>query len=232
MEVARKNLSKLLDAKKTEIQVLNHDTPVEIKVKSGKTLKIVENFKYLGAWTESTEKYFAVRKALAWSACHKLRKVWSSKLPRKIKVRLFVATVESVLLYGAEAWTLTRKLTIQLDGCYTRMLRMARNVSWKSHLTNEELYRELPYVSTKVQQRRMRLAGHCIRHTEEMANKLVLWQPTEGRTGRGRRRVTYVDTLLRDTGMENVQELWTIMEDRVEWRKRVKDMRRPDGRPR
>ena len=32
------------NAKKTELQIFNHDSPVEIKVKDGKTLKIVENF--------------------------------------------------------------------------------------------------------------------------------------------------------------------------------------------
>ena len=135
----------------------------------------MENFKYLGAWTQSTEKDFAVRKALAWRACHKFRKVWSSKISRKIKVRLFLTTIEWVLLYGSEAWTLTKKLTKQLDGCCTRMLSMALNVSWKVHLTNEQLYGEFP----KVQQRRMRHASHCIRHTEEMVNRLVLWKPTE-----------------------------------------------------
>ena len=126
-------------------------------------------------------------------------------------------------MYGSEAWTLTKKLNKQLDGCYTRMLRMALNVSWKSHLTNEQLYGELPKVSMKVQQRRMRLAGHCIRHTEEIANSLVLWQPTVGKTGRGRRRINYVDNLLQDTGMDNVDELRTIMEDRAEWTNRVNE---------
>ena len=203
-----------------------------VKVRNGKTLKVVDNFKYLGAWTQSTEKDFAVRKALAWNACHKLKKIWSSKVSRKLKVRLFNATVESVLLYGAETWTFTKSLKKQLDGCYTRMLRMVLNVSWKSHMTNVELYKEIPKVTSKVQQRRMRLAGHCIRHCDEVASKLVLWQPTEGRTSRGRRRLTYVDTLLEDTGMESIQELRTIMEERDEWRKRVKAVGRPDGRPR
>ena len=77
----------------------------------------------------------------------------------------------------------------------------------------------------------MRLAGHCIRHTDEMANRLVLWQPTEGRTRRGRGRVNYVDSLFQDTGMANVEELRIIMEDRVEWKNRVKDVGRPGGRP-
>ena len=139
------------NAKKKELQAYNQEQPVNINARDGTPIKVVPNFKYLGAWTESTEKDFAVRKALAWSACHKLRKIWSSLLPRKLKLRSFVATVESVLLYGSEALTITKTLQKQYDGCYTRILRMAVNVSWKSHLTNEQLYQELPKVSCKVQ---------------------------------------------------------------------------------
>ena len=146
-----------------------------------------------------------------------------------MKIRLFLTTVESGLLHGTETWTLTKALRKQLDGCYTRMLRMAMNVSWKSQLTNNELYGEIPKVSTKVQQRRMRIEGHYIRHSEEMTSKLVLWEPTERRTRRGRRRFTYIDALLEDTGMVNVQELRAIMQDRSEWRKRVQGVGRPNG---
>ena len=68
---------------------------------------------------ENTGKDFKVRKALAWSACHKLRKIWTSTLSKRITIRLFIATVESVLLYGAETWTITQTIKKQLDGCYT-----------------------------------------------------------------------------------------------------------------
>ena len=88
---------------------------------------------------------------------------------------------------------------------------MALNVSWKSHTTNEQLYGDLPKVSAKVRQRRMRLAGHCVRHPEEMASRLVLWQPTEGKTSVGRRKINFVDVLLQDTGVENVNELKSLM---------------------
>ena len=57
--------------------------------------------------------------------------------------------------------------------------------------------------------------GECIRHSDEVANKLVLWEPTEGKRKRGRRRLTFVDNLLEDTEMENVQEMKTIMLDRM-----------------
>ena len=139
---------------------------------------------------DGEHKYFKVRKTLAWSACHKLRTIWPSTLSKRIKVRLFIATVESVLLYGAETWTITQTMKKQLDGCYTRMLRMALNVSWKLHIPNIQLYGELPPVSTKVQQRRMRLAGHGVRHDDEVANKLVLWQPMDGHANRERQKMT------------------------------------------
>ena len=123
---------------------------------------------------------------MAWSACNKLEKIWISNVSRGIKIRLFLATVESVLLYGSETWTLTKSLSDRLDGCYTRLLRKALNVSWRQHLTNEKLYGDLPKVTTKIRQRRMRLAGHCVRHPEEMAHKLVLWEPTEGKKERAK----------------------------------------------
>ena len=106
-----------------------------------------------------------------------------------------MATVESILLYGSETWTLTKTLQKRLDGCYTRMLRMAYNISWKEKKTNVQLYDGLPPVSSKVASRRLKLAGHCVRHPEEEASKLILWEQTQGRSNVGRRAVTYIDML-------------------------------------
>ena len=57
-----------------------------------------------------------------------MNKVWKSGISDNLKQRLFVTTVESVLVYGCEAWTLTVKDKKALDGVYTRMLRAALNV--------------------------------------------------------------------------------------------------------
>ena len=177
-----------------------------------------DNFKYLGGWMESSEKDFEIRKALAWKACHKLSKIWKSHIKKKLKERLFLSTVESILLYGSETWTMTKSLQKRLDGCYTRMLRMAFDVTWKQKLTNEDLYGGLPKVTSKVASRRMKLAGHCVRHPEEEASKLVLWEPSHGRRNQGRPPVTYVDVLKEDTGMTTTAELMTVMMDRKGWR--------------
>ena len=65
----------------------------------------------------------------------------------------------------------------KLDGCYTKMLRMVFNVSWQNKLTNKDYMVNLPPVSSKVGFRRLKLASHCVKHPEEEASKLVLWQP-------------------------------------------------------
>ena len=112
------------------------------------------------------------------------------------------------------------------------MLRIALNISYKVHMTNFGLYGDLPPVSRKIQQRRMRLAGHCWRHPEEMANKLVLWEPLEGTRNRGQQKTSFIDNLFHDTELENSLELKTMMEDRLEWKRVVASAGRPDGRSR
>ena len=46
-----------------------------------------------------------------------------------MELSFFYATVESVLLYGSECWTLKPTLEKSLDGCYTRMLRAVLNIN-------------------------------------------------------------------------------------------------------
>ena len=101
-----------------------------------------------------------IRIGQAWSALNKVMKVWRSNLKNHLKVGFFRATVESVLLYGAECWTMTGKMRNRLDGTYTRMLRAVLGVSWKEHKTNKELYGNLPKITDTLMIRRLRFIGH------------------------------------------------------------------------
>ena len=219
VEVEAAKIGLHLNAKKTELMAFNHIEEVIVKTLSGSIVKVVPNFKYLGSWMESSEKDFEIRKALGWSACHKMKQIWKSKLSRKMKIRIFKATVESILLYGCQTWTVNKTLQKRMDGCYTRMLRMVLDVSWKERRTNQDLYQDLPKLSEMVRERRMRLAGHCIRHEEEIAHQLVMWEPKRGQRSRGRRAVTYLDNLKEDTNLEDAAEIRSMMTNREEWRK-------------
>ena len=71
---------------------------------------------YLGSRIRDSESDIRVRKGRAWGACHTLKKLWNSKLRKSIKIRVFTALVESVLLYGSETWTMTKRLENMVDG--------------------------------------------------------------------------------------------------------------------
>ena len=129
LEEEAKKIGLHLNNRKTEVMAFNHSDQVSITTVLGSEVKTVNNFKYLGSWIESSEKDYEVRKALAWSVCNKMNKIWTSKLYRNIKERLFIATVETVLLYGSETWTIGKAMEKRIDGCYTRMLRKAMNIS-------------------------------------------------------------------------------------------------------
>ena len=108
MEIAAGNVGLHLNAKKTEM--ITYNQPIaEIKSLSNEKIKNVEDFKYLGSWIDNTQKYIKFRIAQGLVACNKLNKIWKSNLNRNLKERLFVTTVESVLLYGCESWALNNK---------------------------------------------------------------------------------------------------------------------------
>ena len=136
-----------------------------------------------------------MRKALAWNALHSMHVIWKSKINLPLKRKLFVATIESILTYGSESWTLTVQQYKSLDGTYTRMLGKALNIYWQENSTSKNMYDKLPLVSSKIKSRRMRMAGHCIRHPELSTHPLTVWEPTQGKANRGRRRFNYVDVL-------------------------------------
>ena len=206
-----------MNTTKTKFMSFNHSQKISIQTNNGTKLDEVRDFKYLGAWMASTEKDVKTRKAAAWRACNSLNKIWRSTLPRKFKFRIFAATVESVLTYGCEAWTMSSRLCKELDGSYTRMLRAVYNINWKQHITNKELYGDLPKLSQKIRERRTRFAGHSYRSKNEPVAKLIHWTPKHGNRKPGRPPLTYVDVLKQDTGLD-VTDMGTAMQDRRIWR--------------
>ena len=127
------------------------------------------------------------------------------------------------LLYGCTTWTLTKRLEKKLDGNYTRMLRAILNKSWRQHPTRHQLYGHLPPITKTIQVRRTRHAGHCWRSRDELIRDVLLWTPAYGRAKAGRPARTYIQQLCEDTGC-CPEDLPRAMNDREEWRERVRDI--------
>ena len=196
----------------------------DISTLEGTPLKLVDKFTYLGSSVESTEKDIETRLTKAWTAINRLSIIWKSDLTDKMKRSFFQAAVTSILLYGCTTWTLTKRLEKKLDGNYTRMLRAILNKSWQQHPTRHQLYGHLPPITKTIQVRRTRHAGHCWRSRDELIRDVLLWIPTHGRAKAERPARTYIQQLCEDTGC-CPEDLPRAMNDRDEWRERVRDIR-------
>ena len=104
------------------------------------------------------------------------------------------------------------------------MLRAILNKSWQQHPTRHQLYGHLPPITKTIQVRRTRHAGHCWRSRDELIRDVLLWIPTHGRAKAGRPARTYIQQLCEDTGC-CPEYLPRAMNDREEWRERVRDIR-------
>ena len=196
----------------------------DISTLEGTPLKLVDKFTYLGSSVESTEKDIETRLTKVWTAINRLSIIWKSDLTDKMKRRFFQAAVTSILLYGCTTWTLTKRQEKKLDGNYTRMLRAILNKSWQQHPTRHQLYGHLPPITKTIQVRRTRHAGHCWRSRDELIRDVLLWIPTHGRAKARRPARTYIQQLCEDTGC-CPEDLPRAMNDREEWRERVRDIR-------
>ena len=185
----------------------------DISTLNGSTLKLVDEFTYLGSSVSSTEIDIKTWLAKAWTAIDKLLVIWKLDLTDKRKHNFFQAAIVSILLYGCTSWTLTKWMEKKLDGNYTRILRAILNKSWRQHLTKQQLYGHLPPITNTIKIRRTRHADHCWRSRDELISDVLLWTPSHGRTKAGRPARTYIQKLCVDTGC-NPEDLLKAMDDR------------------
>ena len=219
LETAAHQVGLSMNASKTEFMTINIPPgSSSVTSVSGRQIQHVEDFKYLGSYVADSRKDFNTRKGMAWSACIKLQKVWTSKISEHLKIKFFRACVEPVLLYGSETWTMKKEFEKRLDGCYTRLLMRARNLSWKKHPTLRRIYGDLPSITSVLAQRRARFAGHCMRASDQVISTILPWRLPQ--SGRGSRPRSFLDNVARDAGVP-IGDLRTAMCDRDVWRRIV-----------
>ena len=98
------------------------------------------------------------------------------------------------------------------------------NKSWKKPPTKQQHYVHLPPICKTIQIRRTRHAGHCGRNKGEFIIDILQWTPTPGREVVGSSARTYLQQLCKNTGY-SVDDLLNAIDDRDEWRERVRDIR-------
>ena len=156
LETAVASVGLYMNTTKTKLIAVN--TEGIITAQNGCDLKQVKDFNYLDSKVISSENDIQMRIGSAWSTLNKLTPIWRSNLDVSIKREFFKTTVESVLTYSLQAWTLTRSLESKLNGAYTRILRAALNVHWSQRVTNKKLYNDLPKITETIRYCRLKFS--------------------------------------------------------------------------
>ena len=144
----------------------------ERKVKRQK-LGTVTSFKYLGAVVSDDGSKTEVLSRIAQTAAAltMLKPIWrDNNISLGSKVKLMRSLVIFVFLYACESWTLTAELEKRTQTFEMRCYRRLLNISYKDHVTNEEVRRkiqaaigEYDELLTLVKKRKLRWYGHVSR---------------------------------------------------------------------
>ena len=183
----------------------------EIKVK-GQKLGTVTSFKYLGAVVsdDGFKPVILSKTAQATAAHTKLKPIWrDNNVSLGLKAKLMCSHVISIFLYACESWTLTAELEKKPQAFEMRCYRRLLNISYKDHVTNEEVRRkiqaaigEYDELLTLVKKRKLRWFGHISR-SSGLANT-ILQGTVKGQRKRGRQKKRWEDNIKEWTGMDFV----------------------------
>ena len=119
---------------KTEVMVSSKNKSkrkANIKDSPGTSLRQVNKLKYLGVTISERRSEEAVRARVtaAWGKWRDLSgDISDKKMPRKLKIKLYMTVIKPALRYGAECWTARKKEEQILEKTEMRMLRRIKGV--------------------------------------------------------------------------------------------------------
>ena len=196
----------------------------EIKVK-GQRLEEVEYFKYLGAISsnEGSKPEILSRIAQTTAALSRLKTIWRDKnISLASKIKMMRTLILATFLYACESWTLTAESERRIQALGMRCYRRLLNISYKDHVTNEEVHNRIQNAIgvhddrlTMVKKRKLRWYGHISR-SSGMA-KTILQGTVKGARRRGRLKKRREDNIKELTGMGFGDSL-RAAEDREGWK--------------
>ena len=134
-----------VNTEKTEL-LSDYTADQPIHFVDGTPVKEVTQAKYLGSqvsWVAPTRTAIDARKAQAQIAYAKLQHLWRSRLSRKEKVRIFLACILPVLVYGLGVLTLELKHLKTVDAFFHRFLRRSMGIraSYYSRIANARVWK-------------------------------------------------------------------------------------------
>ena len=211
-----------MNVHKTKTMVISRTENVQTDITAdAEILEQLKQMKYLGQTITPdgrSDKEIQIRIAMAKTRFESMSKLFTSKqLSINLRLRMLTCYIYSVLLYGCETWTINKNMQNKLEACEMWFLRRIGKISWTQKLTNVQILRML---NTKrqllynIKKRKMSFFGHIKRHDSIL--KQSLEGKLEGKRGKGRPRLAWVDNIKKWAGCD-MAECTRLTRDRERW---------------
>ena len=229
-EAARVGLK--INAKKSKVMRINAKNDQRVKV-NDEQVDDVEEFSYLGALLDKeggATKDIQQRLSKARQTFYRLRRIWdTSEISRKTKVQLFKTIVRAVLMYGCEAWKLTKTEEKKLDAFQYKCMKRILKIRWPQTISHQQIQENtgVNRASDEIRRRRWNWIGHIMRkNREEHCVTALEWRP-EGRRRPGRPKTTWrrmVEEERRIAGWQSWTTVRALAANRSAWKDNVKTL--------
>ena len=194
----------------------------------GEVLERVDEFTYLGsskATTGDCNPDIKRRIAQAKTKMVSLKNIWKDKnLPFALKLKIMKVLVWTTITYGAEGWTFKadakKKIQAAEMWCHRRLL----NITYKDRRTNASVLVELKTTRQlygSIVKRKLNFFGHMSRNKNCTITKDIVQGKIEGKRGKGRPRIAYMDNIREWTGLTS-QAAFQATRDREAWREKCR----------
>ena len=145
-----------------------------------------------------------------------------------LRKRFIKAYGWSTFLYGSEAWNISKAMERRIEALEMWFYRRMLKIPWVDHISNEQVLQRAGArreIMASVRRRQLRFLGHTMR--EEQLESLCVVGKVEGRRGRGRPRIKFVEGLARSCGGGmSAPEMLRLTGSRREWRSMVDNVPR------
>lgn len=231
VEMTRRGLS--INTKKSETMIISRaKTQHQIHIGS-ETLKQVEQFRYLGVTISDDGKpdkdlnrrisatsnlYFALNKNF----------IAKREVSANTKLAVYNSTYIPTLTYGCESWAHTTRNQSRIQASEMKYLRRVAGKTRRDRIRNDTIRANLSTepINNKIERNKLRWFGHVARMPENRLPKRVSEARPCGTRSRGRRRVTWQDTInniLTERGIEP-RTARSAAQDRTKWRNLCKNL--------
>ena len=196
-----------LNISKTKVMVVskgNENIRANIFV-GGEQLEQVERYKYLGSVVTRDgrcKEEIKTRLAIAKSAFTRIKSIVTNRtISISLRKRFIKAYIWSTLMYGCEAWTISREIERKIEAAEMWFFRRMLRISWTERVSNEEVLNRAGAkreIMKMIRRRQMRFLGHIMR--KQQLESVCMMGKVEGRRGRGRPRIKFLDGLAQAIG--------------------------------